>query len=206
VDFVINLWTIYLGIDSWVGGGVGLLVVYLLIRENMLAWPLGVLYVLISVAVLYEGRLYSNLVLHVFAFLPLNVYGWYSWLAGKEGENKMPITRSSWQLIVLLLGVCVVGVILLPYFYGFFFPDYESKAALVLVDNTVLMLSLMAMWLTARKKIENWIFWFFVNILSVGMYFIQEIYPYAILYAAYLVMAVWGYFAWSNNLVTRGSR
>ena len=61
------------------------------------------------------------------------------------------------------------------------------------------------MWLTARKKIENWIFWFVVNILSVGMYMAQEVYPYAALYAAYLGMAVWGYVRWSQNLIgTKG--
>lgn len=200
-------WEIYLGIDEWVGGAVGIIVVYCLIREQVFAWPLGVLYVLISIAVPFEARLYSNLVLHVCAFLPLNLYGWYAWLAGREGSDKMPITRTSWKLIVGLLVACAVGVLLLPYFYSLFVDDYEDKAALVVVDNTVLMLSLTAMWLTARKKIENWIFWFVVNILSVGMYVAQDVYPYAVLYAAYLGMAVWGYVRWSHIMLgTKSSR
>ena len=200
LDMVREYWELYLIYDEWVGGAIGLLVVFCLIREHLLAWPLGVLYVLISIAVLYEANLYSNLVLHVCAFLPLNLYGWYAWIAGREGNEKMPVTRTAWKTIGFLLILCVAGVLLLPYFYGLFVDDYESKAALVVVDNTVLVLSLTAMWLTARKKIENWVFWFVVNVLSVGMYFIQEIYSYALLYAAYLVMAVWGFMAWSRNL------
>ena len=197
------VWELYLSVDQWVGGAVGLVVVYCLIREKLFAWPLGVFYVLISIAVLYEANLYSNLVLHVAAFLPLNIYGWYAWLAGREGEKNMPVTRCNWLMILGLLVACGVGVVVLPYFYGLFVDDYESKAALVVVDNTVLVLSLTAMWLTARKKIENWIFWFVVNILSVGMYFVQGIYPYALLYAAYLGMAVWGYIAWSRSMAER---
>ena len=202
-EIVGPLWNTYLNFDEWIGMGVGLFIVYCLIREYLLAWPLGVLYVLISIAVLYTEGLYSNLALHVFAFLPLNLYGWYSWVAGKEDDSKMPVTKTSSRLLITLLITAVAGIVLLSFLFSYYFDAYRYDDPLVLVENLVTVLSLQAMWLQARKKLETWIFWFVVNIFSIGMYAVQEIWPYALLYSAYLLMAVWGYVAWSQSMANR---
>ena len=67
-------------------------------------------------------------------------------------------------------------------------------------DNGVLLFSLAAMWLTARKLLENWVLWFAVNIVSVPLYFAQDLPWYALLYALYLPMAVWGYASWRRTM------
>src|SRR5262245_5693082 len=71
----------------------GLLCVWLLIRQNIWNWPIGLLYALVSVVVFYRAKLYADLGLHVM-YCVLNAYGWYYWLRGgrTDTERELPVT------------------------------------------------------------------------------------------------------------------
>ncbi|MFW6093799.1 MAG: nicotinamide riboside transporter PnuC [Pseudomonadota bacterium] len=191
-----QLWAAWLLADEPVGTVLGFVIVWCFIRENVWAWPLGVAYVVVSVTVLYEARLYANLTLHVLAFLPMNLYGWYHWVFGRAPEQAaLPVSRSSAGLIAVLMAIGAVGTALL----GTGFAVY-SDAALPYWDNALLVFSLAAMWLTAHKKIENWIFWFVIDVASVAVYWAQGLPLYAGLYFVYLAMAVAGWKAWKRSM------
>jgi nicotinamide mononucleotide transporter len=193
-----TLWELWLAVDEPIGTVLGLVVVGCLIRQNLWAWPLGVAYVVVSVTVFLEARLYANLALHVLGFLPLNLYGWYYWVYGKpasDPDTSLPVTFSSWQLTAGLLVLCVLGTLVL----GTGFARY-TDAALPYWDNALFVGSLAAMWLTARKKIENWAFWFAIDVVSVGVYWAQGLPLYAALYFVYLAMAVAGWRAWKRSM------
>jgi nicotinamide mononucleotide transporter len=200
-----QLWNLWLAIDEPVGMVLGLVVVWLLIRQNLWAWPLGVAYVFVSVTVLLEARLYANLALHVAGFLPLNLYGWYFWLhgnatgrdagGGNEAAGSFPVSYAGFRVLALLVVLCAIGTILL----GSAFAAW-TDAALPYWDNALFIASLAAMWLTARKKIENWAFWFVINVVSVGVYWSQGLPLYAALYFVYIAMAVLGWRAWQRTM------
>ncbi len=199
MDLLSDIWNLWLLVDEPIGTVLGLVVVWFLIRENVWAWPLGVAYVIVSITVLWEARLYANLLLHVAAFLPLNLYGWYYWLFGTGDQEELPVTRASWSVLATLavLGVAAAAAL------GTYFAT-QTDAAYPYWDNAVFAMSLAAMWLTARKKIENWMVWFVVNIISVALYSLQGLGGYAILYAIYIGMAVWGYFTWRRSMLRTG--
>ncbi len=189
---ILNLWLL---VDEPIGTVLGLVVVWFLVRQNVWAWPLGVAYVIVSITVLWEARLYANLLLHVVAFLPLNLYGWYYWLFGTEQREELPVTRTSRSVLATLAVMCLAVAAGLGAWFA-----TQTDAAYPFWDNGVFAMSLAAMWLTARKKIENWIVWFVVNIISVALYSLQGLEGYAILYAIYLGMAVWGYLTWRRSM------
>jgi nicotinamide mononucleotide transporter len=190
------LWEWWLLADEPIGAVLGLFIVWCLIRQNMWAWPLGVIYVLVSITVLFEAKLYANLALHVAGFLPMNLYGWYYWLFGKEeDQDVLPVTRSSWQMLTSLAVSCGIGTIVLGTIF-----TVATDAALPFWDNGIFVGSLAAMWLTARKKIENWSIWFVIDVLSVGVYYAQGLTWYALLYFIYLGMAVAGYVSWLRSM------
>ncbi|MBD3648042.1 MAG: nicotinamide mononucleotide transporter [Pseudomonadales bacterium] len=190
------LWEYWLMIDEPIGTVLGFVIVLCLIRQNLWAWPLGIVYVAVSVSVLLEARLYANLVLHVAAFLPMNIYGWYYWIFGKkEDQQELPVTRSSWTLLIGLVLVCAVCTAAL----GTFFLRY-TDAALPYWDNALFVSSIVTMWLTARKKIENWVAWFIIDVVSVGVYWTQGLHFYAFLYFIYLGMAVAGWMSWQKSM------
>ena len=125
----------------------------------------------------------------------MNLYGWYNWLFGGEQRDDLPVTRCAVGALVGLGVACLAGAFVL----GWSLANY-TDAAFPYWDNGVLVMSLAAMWLTARKKIENWIVWFVVNFISVPLYYAQDLPWYAALYALYIPMAVWGYASWRASM------
>jgi nicotinamide mononucleotide transporter len=192
MDTIAELWRL---VDEPIGVAIGLIIVWCLIKENLWAWPLGVAYVGLLALPLWEAQLYSNLMLHVLGFLPLNLYGWYYWVFGGEQRRALPVTRSGWPLAGALLLLCSLGTLVLGAYF-----DRRTDAAFPYWDNAVTVMSLAAMWLTARKKIENWIVWFVVDVISVALYSLQELYLLAGLYLIYLAMAVLGYREWLQSM------
>ena len=184
--------------DEYVGAVLGLLIVLCLIRENVWAWPLGVAYVLVSVTVLIEARLYANLWLHLLGFLPMNLYGWYHWLFGGEQRDDLPVTRAATGELAAIGGIGIVGALGLGWYFA-----TQTDAAYPYWDNGIFAMSLAAMWLTARKRIDNWIVWFVVNVVSVALYYAQGVIPYAVLYLLYIPMAVWGYLTWQRSMAAQ---
>lgn len=185
----------------------GLLAVYFLIKENIRTWPIGIIYVLISFVIFWQQRLYGDLILHVF-FLILNIYGWYYWIAGKKkNEEELPVTRTSSSLMLKVLLASGIGIFIFGYFLDnihIIWPDL-GEAAVPYWDSTTSILSVTAMWLQARKKVENWIFWFFVDVLATGIYVYKGIYFYAALYGIYIFLAIAGYLAWKKSMDSTNS-
>lgn len=191
-----QLWQFWLVVDEPIGTALGVVIVWCLIRQNLWAWPLGVAYVLVSVSVLLEARLYANLALHLIGFLPMNLYGWYYWLFGKApSDGELRVSHASRPQIAVLVLLCALGTALLGTGYAVY-----TDAALPYWDNALFVASLAAMWLTARKKIENWIFWVAIDVVSVGVYWVQGLPLYAGLYFVYIAMAVAGWYSWKQSM------
>ena len=184
------------GIDWLEASGLvfGLACVILLIRQNILTWPLGIAYVLVSLYIFYQAKLYADVILHVF-FLWMNIYGWYYWIFGKDDDIELPVTRESTGILVRLLLLSGAGILVC----GLLFTIY-TDAALPYWDSATTVLSFAAMWLTARKKIESWHLWLIVDVLATGIYIVKELYFYAILYGVYIGLAVAGFLAWRSSM------
>ncbi len=58
----------------------------------------------------------------------------------------------------------------------------------------------MAMYMQAQKWVEQWLVWLVVNVVSVGLYILKDIEPYAILYTVYAVLSVVGYRHWLRKM------
>lgn len=184
-----------IAILEFVGLVFGLLAVYFLIKENIWTWPTGIAYVLVSFVIFWDAKLYGDFGLHI-VFLVLNVYGWYFWVfAKKKDEEEVPVTRINSQLLLILSVLSILGVFVM----GFVLESY-TDASLPYWDSATTVLSFTGMWLTARKKLESWHFWFVVDVLATGIYIYKGIYFYAALYLVYIGMAVVGYLAWKKSL------
>jgi len=183
----------------------GLLCVYFLIKENILTWICGIIYVLISFVVFWQSNLYGDFLLHVF-FLVLNIYGWYSWVRGNQiaDEGEMPVTQLSLKDHGYFICLSVLGVVLFAQFliHGSSWVDGMAPASLPYWDSTTSILSVTGMWLTAQKKLDNWYYWLVVDILATGIYFYKELYFYSLLYFIYIFFAIAGYLAWRKSMAS----
>ena len=174
----------------------GLLCVWLLIRENIWTFPIGLIYAVVSVAVFVEQRLYADVLLSGYYVL-MNAYGWYHWLYGQRRKRdvELPVSRTPLLTLAWLSAVVVLGVVAMGWFF-----DTRTDADLPYWDSTTTVMSFAAMWLTTRKYIESWIVWLVVDIIATGIYLIKGIELYALLYAVYLGMAVMGWRAWQRSM------
>jgi nicotinamide mononucleotide transporter len=102
-------------------------------------------------------------------------------------------------------GISFIGIFLFAKFLIYLphiFLDIEA-ASLPYWDSTTSILSVTGMWLTAKKKIENWYYWLLVDVLATGIYFYKDLYFYSLLYFIYIGLAVAGYVAWRRSFDDR---
>jgi len=174
----------------------GLLCVWLLIRENVWTFPVGLIYAFVSVAVFIEQRLYADVLLSGYYVL-MNAYGWWYWLYGgrRSSTDDLVPGYTPHSTMAQLLGLSILGIAAMGWFF-----DTQTDADLPYWDSATTVLSFAAMWMTARKYLENWVLWLVVDVIATVMYAVKGIELYALLYAIYLGMAVMGWRAWRRTM------
>jgi len=172
----------------------GFVAIWLTVREDWRCWPVGFVYVAAFAVVFWEARLYAAAVLQV-VYAGLALYGWNSWLRGGEDHGVLKVSRAPRKVLASLLVAGTVTAVLLATALGRF-----TDAALPASDAATTAFSLAAQALQTRKWIENWVIWIVVDAVYVVMYLSQGLYLTAILYGAFLVLAVLGWRAWRRSL------
>ena len=169
----------------------GLARVYLIIRQNIWCWPVGIAMVSLYAWIFFQARLYSDAGLQII-YIGLQIYGWYYWLTGRAAEeDQAPIITLSPSWRGIWIGVMVVGTAAL----GATMSAY-TDAELAYWDACTTVMSLTAQALLSRKVLENWVIWIAVDVLSIGIYGYKGLYLTAGLYAVFLAMATWGLWVW----------
>ena len=180
------------------GAILGILYVFLSIRQNIYTWPTGILTSLLYIFVFFRSGIYAAMSLQVY-YVIISIYGWYYWLKGKNNkiESKVPVKHVNKQLWFK------IGLIfLIIYTIIFFILSKYSDSNVPVLDSITTSLSIIATWMLARKYLENWIIWIIADILSAGLYFFKNLWPTIILFVVYTVMAFAGYFEWKKDLNT----
>lgn len=182
---------------SWLelaGAALGLVYVLLVIRQRVWCWPVGIASAGLYVVVFFEARLYGQAGLQGM-YVALMVYGWREWLRGGAAGERLAVSRvpPRWRPWSVLVGACLTLALGMLLARG-------TDAVLPFWDAGTTAFSLLAQWMTARKWIENWAVWIAVDVAYVGMYVSQDLYPTALLYSAFLALAVIGLFEWRRDL------
>jgi nicotinamide mononucleotide transporter len=173
----------------------GVVSVFLSTRQNIWSWPTAIVNVALYTVVFFNGRLYGQMGLQTI-YLMLSIYGWYQWLHGGVEHTALRVSRASPRLLALLMALNVAAWIALAALLR------RTDAALPWLDALLTTTSLVAQWMMTRKILENWLLWIAVDIVYVPMFFSQRLYATALLYAAFLVLAVMGFREWRRSLMT----
>jgi nicotinamide mononucleotide transporter len=173
----------------------GILCVWFTIRQNIWCWPTGLLQVVLFIFVFYYAKLYSDLILHMI-YVIMQIYGWYHWLHGGTNDQILNVSSQSARQTFLWIALAVTGA----FVWGHFMATHTDAAA-PYADAFVVVTSLIAQWLMARKKIESWFFWITVDVVAIGVYLYKSLYVTTCLYTVFLFMAISGYFVWRKYLI-----
>lgn len=171
----------------------GLLCVYLAAKNNIWNWPLAIISVGIYIFIFFNSRLYADMGLQ-FYFMAMNIYGWYYWSRAPASEMKMPVVPITKKEIIL----SVIGVLFFTVFLGSILK--YTPASFPYLDSFCAACSLVAQVLLARKVLENWLIWVFVDVIYVGIYIFKGLDLTALMYAAYVVIAAKGYIDWKKEV------
>ncbi|MFK4871046.1 nicotinamide riboside transporter PnuC [Novosphingobium sp. ZW T3_23] len=171
---------------------VSFLGIWLTARRRLLCWPVNLLACGLYFKLFLDVRLYSDMVLQALFGLAI-VYGWISWIRGREeaGEvivSPLPARRAVAGLALGAMGGLAIGWITSRY----------TDAALPWMDAGLSSFSLVAQYWTARRHAASWLLWIVVDVIYVGMFVFKELWLTAGLYAAMIGLAVLGFRRWQQ--------
>ena len=174
----------------------GLLSVWLAKKNHIGVFPTGMISTSIFVYLLLKWGLVGDMLINAYYF-GMSVYGWVIWSRVNDQQQTTLITRINqleWKYLFLLF----VGS--LGFVYGVYqwFGLWNSSTAMI--DTLTTAIFFPGMWLMARRKIENWIFWIVGDIISVPLYLIKGFSFTSLQYLIFTFIAIYGYLEWKKIL------
>ncbi|MDR0427893.1 MAG: nicotinamide riboside transporter PnuC [Dysgonamonadaceae bacterium] len=181
------------------GASLAFLYLILEVRQKWQMWIVGVLSSAFYVYIFYQARLFANMGMNVY-YTFMSVYGLYCWKFAKTNESGK---ENDFHFIspglVIRLSIAALFIFGFIYFILIKFPESE----VLVPDALVATLSIIATWMTAKKIVECWYLWIFVNFFAIGLYAYQELYPTAILYIFYGTLSIVGLINWRKSVISK---
>jgi nicotinamide mononucleotide transporter len=171
--------------------------------ENVWCWLFGILGSALSVYLCYAGHLFLESGLQIFYVL-IGVYGWYEWLYGSKNKRSREMQTDTQLHIVsfsflktgyLILIGCIIWI---P--FGYIAHRYSTQVYPYL-DAFITAFSIVATWMTAKKILQNWVFWCIIDALAILLYGSRGYYLIALLYGIYTILSIIGYLQWKKRII-----
>ena len=176
----------------------GLFSVYFASKANILTWATGIVNELFLFVLFFQIQLYADMFLQVY-FFGVTLYGWYNW---KVTPKQNSITTIGFNEKCWITGIIVIGTLAAGFLFSnihLYLPRYfKTEAAFPYTDSFVMMLSIIATVLLARKKIETWVLWIVVDVICVFLFFKKEVFFLSLEYLIFLGLATHGLFNWKK--------
>lgn len=183
-----------------IGTIVGIIYLILEYRASIHLWIAGIIMPAIYIFVYYRAGLYADFGINIY-YLLFAIYGWITWKWGNRLKNKkhpeLPITHTPRHYYLPLIIAFLISWVLIAYILENF-----TDSNVVILDSFTTALSIVGMWMLARKYVEQWLTWIAVDVVSAGLYVYKDLYFTAGLYAVYAILAIFGYFKWKRMMKT----
>ena len=168
----------------------GVIAVWLTVKQNPWCWPIGLVMVLLYSWIFFEVKLYSDMLLQgVFAVLQL--YGWWLWTHGGGQRPGREVSRLSVPGLLLSLAIGAAGSLALGYLMATY-----TDATVPWLDAALTAFSLVAQVWMAQKRLECWPLWLALDVIFVGLFVHKGLYPTAVLYGLFCLLALHGWLSW----------
>ena len=180
------------------GVTIGIIYLWLEYKASIYLWIAGIIMPSIYLFIYYKAGLYADFGINLY-YLIIAIYGWIAWKTGfsltgkKDIKKELPITRMPRSGYYKAFGTYIVAQMLIAWILIDF-----TDSTVPWSDSFTTALSIIGMWMLARKYLEQWWIWFVVDIVSSGLYIYKGLYFTAILYLFYAIIAIFGYFKWKK--------
>lgn len=178
----------------------GILYVILAAKENIWCWLFGAISTSLQMFIFYKNGYPAQSALQIF-YLMMAVYGYIMW--NKQDQEEIKEWTAKTHLYLMLIGSIMIFVI------GFILTEF-FESSYPLLDSLTTVFSVLACYMVAKKVLESWLYWIIIDILIVYLCYVQienynaiEEYFLIMLYLAYSVLAIYGYFSWIKKMKTK---
>ena len=174
----------------------GFLSVWYSKQNNILVYPTGIVSTMIFAYLLWQWELLGDMMINAYYF-SMSIYGWYIWTRKVDPEHYTPITSTTRKEQIQSV-LIFIGTLLFVFAVYEYFDKWNNWTAYV--DTITTAIFFVGMWLMAKRKIENWIYWIVGDLISVPLYFYKGLTFTSLQYLAFTIIAIYGYKAWKKNL------
>ncbi|MBX6768299.1 MAG: nicotinamide mononucleotide transporter [Actinomadura rubrobrunea] len=175
------------------GFATGAVNVWLVVRQNILNWPIGIANVVLLGLVFLDGGLYADAGLQI-VYVALQAYGWWMWLYGGDGRDGLPVSRTSRGEWIGLLAAGAAGTALLVWMLTAW-----TDSTVPFWDALTTALSLIAVYGQSRKRLESWWIWITADLVYIPLYWYKDLKLTSALYVVFLSLCVAGLAAWQRD-------
>jgi len=176
------------------GALAGIVYVLLEILKRRSMWIVGIITSLVYIHVFAQNGFYAMAGLNVY-YVAISIYGLWRWKVAPDICRTGKRTALSCLLTIILIFLLLVFAL-----------NRFTDSPMPYADALITAMSIVATWMLSRSYLEQWWVWITANLLAVGVYGFQGLYPTMILFIAYSVAAVIGYMRWLNLFVQKQSK
>jgi len=189
----------------------GLLSVLFSKKRNIWVYPTGIISTVLFVYLLWVGRLFGDMLINAY-YTVMSVYGWVLWAKHSQDSVHVEISQMSASDTKNTLWLALLSwlfVMFVYYFKPYINNDFSMEGITLglahfiwtdWVDATTTAIFLVGMWLMARRKIENWLFWIVGDAISIPLYTYKGFLFTALQYTIFTLIAVLAYIEWKKIL------
>ncbi|WP_313112831.1 nicotinamide riboside transporter PnuC [Aequorivita sediminis] len=174
----------------------GFLSVWYAKQDNILVYPTGIISTAIFVYILAVYSLLGDMMINAYYFA-MSIYGWYIWTRKIDNTHYTPITKTTKKEHKTSLFIFIATIIFMFAVYQIS-DNWNSWTAYVDIVTTAIFF--VGMWLMAKKKLENWIYWIVGDLISIPLYLYKGLVFSSFQYLLFTVVAIYGYRAWQKSL------
>ena len=181
--------------SSWIEPtAVILAIIYLLlaIKQNISCWFAAFFSSLLYFFVMYSAGLYMEAWLQIF-YCVMAAYGWSQWRISITDDSKFLVrtwTRTQHIKVISL-------IFFLAFISGLALEKF-TNAALPFIDSLTTWGAIVATFMVAKKLLENWIYWFVIDSISVFLFYSRGLFLTSMLFLFYLIIIYFGYKSWTQ--------
>jgi len=171
-------------------------ILYLILaaKEDVRCWYAAIISSSLYFYIMLNAGLLMEAILQVF-YVAMAIYGWNQW--NKSSNEKNEIRIRNWKKINHLYSISLVVILaiisanILEKYTNAVFPFFDALTTFGAIITT---------YMVAKKIIENWIYWFVIDSISIYLFFSRELYLTSLLFTIYLIIIIFGYRSWNKKL------
>jgi nicotinamide mononucleotide transporter len=181
------------GLEAF-GFGTGALCVWLVAKQHILNWPIGIANNVVFLTLFATSGLYADAGLQVLYIL-LAIYGWWAWLYGGSDHASLRVSHTDRPTALALAGGILVGTGALYWVLA-----HATNSTVPMWDALTTALSLAATYGQTRKQVESWWLWMAADVIYVPLYASKGLWLTAVLYVGFFLLCVNGYLSWRRDV------